>query len=556
MKRFLTFIASIVLSFSSTLNAQNTVGLLSNQGAEVAPGYNLFFPHNQSSVFLVDNCGQLVHQWTDEEHLRPGNAVYLREDGTLVKCKRSQNIINDPIWAGGGGAAVEIRSWDNQLLHSFSLNNEEYRLHHDVAPLPNGNILMITWVKKTEAEAVQAGRDTAKLAEDELWSEAVLEWDPVADSIVWEWHVWDHLVQDHAPGKDNYGVVADHPERIDINYDEHNGHPDWLHINGIAYNPVLDQFVLSVPYFNEIWVVDHSTTTEEAASHTGGRADMGGDLLYRWGNPAAYRQGTEADKKLFFQHDIHWTSPLAQPGEPGFGEMAVFNNRVPGATSTAHLFDTAFDTLNWAYPMNGPTFAPASFEVTKTHPEGSTRALSEGLSSVQVLPNDNWLILSGRWGYAYELTPSDEIVWEYIVPLKAGRPATQGDTLDVVDNITFRMERYPMDYPAFAGRDLSPVGYIENNPNTGYCGGLVSSVDEVQLDDQGLSVYPNPFSGRLIVERAEETPVPARLFDLSGKLLRLVNLPGIRSELDLSDLPEGMYFLRVRNKTVKVVKSR
>jgi hypothetical protein len=37
-----------------------------------------------------------------------------------------------------------------------------------------------------------------------------------------------------------------------------------------------------------LWVIDHQTTTAQAASHTGGRYNKGGDLLYRWGNPQTY----------------------------------------------------------------------------------------------------------------------------------------------------------------------------------------------------------------------------------------------------------------------------
>ena len=82
--------------------------------------------------------------------------------------------------------------------------------------------------------------------------------------------------------------------------------PDWLHINSVAYNPDLDQIMLSVFEFSEIWIIDHGTTTAEAAGHEGGKYGKGGDLLYRWGNPRAYRAGTVKDQKLFGQHNAHW----------------------------------------------------------------------------------------------------------------------------------------------------------------------------------------------------------------------------------------------------------
>jgi len=62
--------------------------------------------------------------------------------------------------------------------------------------------------------------------------------------------------------------VADHPELIDINFGGR--HADWNHLNSIDYNEEFDQILLSSHNQNEIWVIDHSTTTEEAAGHTGG----------------------------------------------------------------------------------------------------------------------------------------------------------------------------------------------------------------------------------------------------------------------------------------------
>ena len=72
--------------------------------------------------------------------------------------------------------------------------------------------------------------------------------------------------------------MADHPERVDINF-YRNTRADWLHMNAIDYNPQLDQIILSVKNFSEVWIIDHSTTTLEAAGSSGGNSGMGGDIL-------------------------------------------------------------------------------------------------------------------------------------------------------------------------------------------------------------------------------------------------------------------------------------
>jgi hypothetical protein len=93
----------------------------------------------------------------------------------------------------------------------------------------------------------------------------LIEVDPASGTTVWQWHVWDHLIQDADPTKENYGQVADHPELIDLNYGGTGrpGNPDWNHINSIDCHEELDQVLLSVHSFSEIWVIDHSTSTPE-----------------------------------------------------------------------------------------------------------------------------------------------------------------------------------------------------------------------------------------------------------------------------------------------------
>lgn len=534
------------IALSSTVFAQNTVGLLSHDPSKAYDGYNLIYPHNQPNVYLLDNCGRIVHTWEDEADFRPGNMAYLMPDGRLIKTKRPAAVADNPIWAGGGGATVEIRTWDNELLWEFTINNEQERLHHDIAITNEGNILMIVWEVKTAEEAIQAGRDPENLPDGELWPDYVLEVKPLDNNdyeIVWEWHVWDHLIQDFDATKDNFGVVEDHPELVDINYDTSNGADDWMHTNAIDYDPVNDMIMLSVPTFHELWMIDHTTSTEQAASSNGGLGGRGGDLLYRWGNPAAYKQGTAADQKLFYQHDTHWIDDYLNATHPNYRKIGIFNNRVGADISTINVIDPGFDMYDWSFSFDGNVFGPENFTSTASHPNPQAN-WSTGLSSVQFLPNGNALVCVGRFGYTFELTPDNEVVWEYKTPLVAGQAASQGDTLSINNNLTFRMSRIPTDFEAFDGRDLQPKGYIENNPDSTFCG-LLSSLDDMPMKD--LRIYPNPTNDMVVVEWDGGYKIILEVYDVLGNQVKRIQTTGGRHFMDLNDLQAGMYFIRINN---------
>ncbi|MEM7659619.1 MAG: aryl-sulfate sulfotransferase, partial [Bacteroidota bacterium] len=517
---------------------------------------NLFFPHNQPNVYLIDNCGRIVNEWTDEANFRPGNSVYLLEDGKLVKCKRDAAIAGDPIWAGGGGEFVEIRDWDNTLLWSFQMNDSLERIHHDVAPMPNGNILMIAWELKTEAEAIALGRDTALLPEGELWPDYVLEVKPIGtDSfdVVWEWHAWDHLIQDLDSTKLNFGNPADHPERIDVNYlGVSGGEADWMHVNSIDYNADLDQILLSVPEFSEIWIIDHSTTTAEAAGSTGGLSGIGGDLMFRWGNPEAYGKGDSSDQTLFYQHNAHWMDVELTSADPDYGKILLYNNRVGADFSTVDVIQPLFVSYDFGYETAGDgTYLPASAEWSYSPTEPSDM-YSNILSSAQRLPNGNTLICSGRPGTTIEVTPDEEIVWEYVNPLQQGNPATQGDSLALSSNLMFAMTRYSPAYPGLQGRDLAPGDYLELNPDTAACPkGTVGIGPELLA--ASFQYYPNPAHDRLVVEFTNQQPLPFRILDLSGRTVWEQAEASIRNIVEVADLAPGLYLIQVEGQLAQKV---
>ena len=122
-----------------------------------------------------------------------------------------------------------------------------------------------------------------------------------------------------------------------------------------SYNSDLDQIALSCKNMNEVYIIDHSTTTEEAAGHTSGNTGKGGDILYRWGNPQVYKKGLSSDQQLFAQHDVQWI----ETGHPDEGKLIVFNNgngRYP-AYSSVDIIEPPKDNGSYVLQPNG-TFGP------------------------------------------------------------------------------------------------------------------------------------------------------------------------------------------------------
>jgi len=390
--------------------------------AEVSDGYNLFAPIKSTDTYLMDNDGSVVHTWSST--YRPGQSVYLLEDGTLL---RTANTSGSSFDSGGAGGRVELLDWDGSMVWSFDYSSDEHRLHHDVEALPNGNILMIAWERKSEAEALAVGRNPSLLKQGELWPDCIIEVEPSGASggtIVWEWHIWDHLIQDYDMTKANYGTVAAHPELIDLNYTLI-PMADWTHSNAIDYSPELDQIMLCVRSFSEIWIIDHSTTTAEAAGHSGGSSGRGGDLLYRWGNPQAYDAGSAADQQLFVQHDAEWI----EAGLPGAGNILIFNNgtgRPGGDYSSVDEIEPPLEA-DGGYGSAVP-YGPASPTWSYQASPASDLSASH-ISSSQRLPNGNTLICDGPNGRFLEVTTGGDTVWEYDY-----------------GNAVFRVERYAPSY--------------------------------------------------------------------------------------------------------------
>ena len=149
-----------------------TVGLFRNS-PQAFPGYTLFAPKHHTLIYLMDNQGQAVHQWKSQ--YEPGQSVYLLENGHLLHCCFTRNR---GFTQGGEGGRLEEFDWEGNLVWEFEYSSDQYLSHHDVKPLPNGNVLMLAVEKKSYDDCLAAGFDPGMLRDEQLFPEFFIEVQP------------------------------------------------------------------------------------------------------------------------------------------------------------------------------------------------------------------------------------------------------------------------------------------------------------------------------------------------------------------------------------------
>lgn len=356
--------------------------------------YTLYSTMNGTTTYLIDTNGTNFHTWSHTTATKTGYSSYLLPGGTLLRSvSRSGNSFS------GGPICGQVQKVDynGNVIWDYVYSTQQYCTHHDICPMPNGNVLLIAYERKSASEVSAAGCTQSI----EMWPDKIVEVEPVGatgGNVVWEWHAWDHLVQNVDPSKPNYQTsIVDHPELLNVNYQTQK---DWLHVNGVSFNPMLNQIAFSSHNMSEIYVIDHSTTTAEAASHSGGNSGKGGDILYRWGHPAVYSAtGTQILKVC---HDAHWNPE----GVPNAGYLGAYNNQ--GISNNASCADQVAPPYNgYNYSITpGSAYTPASYTLRQ-----ASGGYNSNMGNFQVLPNGNTLLCIATAGVIKEFDPAGNLLW-------------------------------------------------------------------------------------------------------------------------------------------------
>ena len=383
------------------------------------PGLTIISLRTSTDSYLIDMDHNVLKTWHGGDV--PTEFAYMLPDSSVLRPCRVPD-------AGGRGGRIQRIDADDVVVWDYLFADPGFLQHHDIEPMPNGNVLVVAWELRSLEEGVQAGRQIIDDAMKPTYLAEIQPDGPTGGNVVWEWRAWDHLVQDADPTKDNFGVVTDHPELLDINVgDVATG--TWLHVNAIDYNAELDQIVFCSRNTSEIYVIDHSTTTEEAAGHTGGRWGRGGDILYRWGNPQIYGRGTADDQIIFSAHGVVWVDE----GLPGAGNIMVFNNGDrPGE----------LDDLSSVEEIEPPQSEPGVYAIEPGLAYGpeapvwfygeTTGFFSRYFGGGYRLPNGNTLICEGDDGRVFEVTEDGIIIWVFLAGDPVHRAPRYWDTVSAV----------------------------------------------------------------------------------------------------------------------------
>lgn len=211
--------------------------------SEISEGIVLLSDYQYDAAVLVGVDNEIMHQWEIPNLVKS----YLNPDSTLYSFSR---INNDFL--------IQLIDWEGNDLWSYLLESDVCRLHHEQEILPNGNILCLC------RETIASEQNI--FFEGDLDVDKIIEIEPIGNNeanIVWEWHFYDHLVQGDDIDSPGYGDISLNPQLLNIN--AHNNYDDYTHINCIDFNPELNQIIMSSRSLNEIYIIDHSTTSEEAS---------------------------------------------------------------------------------------------------------------------------------------------------------------------------------------------------------------------------------------------------------------------------------------------------
>jgi hypothetical protein len=483
------------------------------QTSAMTEGFILAGSYSGTKTYLFDKDGVVVHTWDHTDTISHplvrdylnGYSCYLLENGNLLRSGQTDATVSQGA-APKQGTLSEINFDGTVVWGWYDHANSKQMMHHDFKPMPNGHVLCVSFVNTSRDVAQAAGMDSLVFEEGtgpgnragtgtSIELEKIFEVIPDKTGagnhqIVWEWNIIDHIVPK--------AEALQHPELFSGDL-RTRWYGQWVHLNGIDYDPVNDLIVFSSRLFSEFFVIDHSTTTQEAAGHTGGTHGKGGDLLYRWGRPSNWcvavetpetsmvvnRIGTRRDTtyKIVIKksHENNIVNCLHCPnwipqGYAGAGDVLFFHNNVDASMARLNLSEAMEVKLPATLQMAPNTPTTPLLPTWKYHPVDTM--FSASMSSALRMKCGNTLIHeaypggnnSGNGSKVREVDAAGTVVWG---PIELKPPAVSGGTIGGMFMSTFsppKIMYYPEDYPGIKALFDKINGVANRVERYGYSG--------------------------------------------------------------------------------------
>lgn len=302
-------------------------------------------------------------------------------------------------------------SLDLIVENRIDLKSDSTDFHHDVKYMDNGNILLLG---REPIDSLQQLAIGIVAPMDTIWSDFVWEIKPTGPSqynLVWQWNLKNHLIQDKDPSKNTYAVVKSNLGKIDMNFRSLSSSRPWF-VNSIDYNDDRDEILLNTELGGETWIIDHSTTTDEAKGNSGGNSAKGGQIIFRWGNPQSYQRGNSEDIVQYGSSGHNWIPP----GYPDAGKILFTNGGDDRIADPLGLRYATIEMIQPSYDSQGRYILNAdSIYQTDIHEilfAENQLSRTRFWGKVEQLESGNLLFVNGEKGRITELTKTGNIDFE------------------------------------------------------------------------------------------------------------------------------------------------
>jgi hypothetical protein len=405
-----------VSSFASLVNSNSAKTNFSINSETIGPciGYTLICAGGDPA-FLIDMDGNVVHNWS----LR-GFPAKLLTDGSLIGGLESNDLDESKY--------IAQENWDGDITWQFNNWDDNWsRQHHDFER--EGNPV---GYYAPGQDFVDKGK-TLVLARSTLINKSISLW-PLDDDVIYEvdwngnltdfvWHANEHYKE---MGFNIWARIGIYLQPM--TYYFRSTFQGWLHINSISelgQNHWYDEG-------NETFNPSNIILDSRQGSFIAIISRETGEIVWRVGPD--YSKDTEIGQKLgtiIGQHQAH----MIPKGLPGEGNILLFDN---GGYAGYEIL--GFPIRYLRFYSRVIEFNPVTYDIVWQYEKKfplNQRFYSDRISGAQRLPNGNTLICEGNKGRIFEVTPLNEIVWEYICPGISG---------DYQNNSVYRAYRVPPEW--------------------------------------------------------------------------------------------------------------